>query len=392
MPKAIFFSVPGYGHILPSLPLVRALVGRGHHIRYFTTPGFSDVVAESGADVCLYNRVQDDYFSAHGLHSGVPGKVAVALLTTAVEALPELIEQAADADYVIYDCLCAWGYYAAHAVKAPAIVSCPLMPVSLRSLGDLRILRAFFPTILKAQADYRRASRIARELGGRYDVTPLDPSTFLNAPGDLEICYSSAEFVPHAEALPDTMRFVGWWMPEQESGRLFRREARPLIYLSLGTVNNENRSFFQMCIDAFRNTEYDLLISTGGHIDLDTFGPLPENITIEAWVPQKQVIAQAQLIITHGGLNSIHDALYCGVPLLIVPQSPEQVMNGLRVVDLGAGIMLKNKSVKQEAIFSIASRLLNDPTYCLAAQRIGESFRTAGGFDSVIDEIEAALT
>ena len=108
-------------------------------------------------------------------------------------------------------------------------------------------------------------------------------------------------------------------------------------------------------------------------------------------VPQKQVVAQAQLFITHGGLNSIHDALHHGVPLLIVPQSPEQMMNGLRVVDLGAGIMVKRNSVKQEALYSNASRLLNDATYRLAAQRIGESFRTAGGFDSVIDEIEARM-
>jgi MGT family glycosyltransferase len=251
MPKAIFFSVPGYGHILPSLPLVRALVSRGHDIHCYTTPAFNALVAETGANVHLYNRIQDDYFSARGLHSGVPGKVAVALLTTTGEVLPELIEHAADADYVIYDCLCAWGYHAAHAVKRPSIVSYPLMPLSIRSLGDLRILRAFLPTIIKAQADYRRASRIAKELGARYDVTPLDPSTFLNAPGDLEICYSSAEFVPHAEALPRTMRFVGWWMPEERPEKLYRREDRPLIYLSLGTVNNENRSFFQVCNRCF---------------------------------------------------------------------------------------------------------------------------------------------
>ena len=167
---------------------------------------------------------------------------------------------------------------------------------------------------------------------------------------------------------------------------------RPLVYLSLGTVSNEQSSLFQMCIEAFGNTEYDLLISTGGRIAPDGFGSLPDNITIESWVQQKQVVAQARLFITHGGLNSVHDALYHGVPLLIVPQSPEQMMNGLRVVDLGAGLMLKNASITKEALYSNTSRLLNDASYRQAAQKIGKSFRTAGGFDPVIAEIEAALT
>ena len=149
----------------------------------------------------------------------------------------------------------------------------------------------------------------------------------LNAPGDLSISYSSSAFIPFADSLEDHFRLVGWTLPDTSADEPFHHDTeRTLIYISLGTVSNANLGFFKTCIKGLADTSYDVVISTGNSFDPAHFGTLPDNITVKSWVPQSQVIEQADLFITHGGLNSVHDGLYCGVPLLAVPQQTEQTL------------------------------------------------------------------
>jgi len=79
------------------------------------------------------------------------------------------------------------------------------------------------------------------------------------------------------------------------------------------------------------------------------------------------------------------------VPLLLVPQQEEQTLTALRVVELGAGLMLDKGQVNAQAIRTTAARLLVEPGFTVEAGRIGDSFRAAGGVARAADEIEALL-
>src|SRR5687768_7137098 len=111
MPKALFFNVPGHGHVIPSLPVVAELVRRGHQIIYFASEGYRKQVEATGAVFRAYSTVQDDYFTGSGLSGSVPQKVALALITTSEEILPELLEiaRAEKPDYILFDGMCPWG-------------------------------------------------------------------------------------------------------------------------------------------------------------------------------------------------------------------------------------------------------------------------------------------
>jgi UDP:flavonoid glycosyltransferase YjiC (YdhE family) len=85
------------------------------------------------------------------------------------------------------------------------------------------------------------------------------------------------------------------------------------------------------------------------------------------------------LFITHAGLNSVHDGLYFGAPLLLVPRQAEQTFTALRVVELGAGLMLNKAQVNVETMRARAARLLADTHFQVEANRIGDTFRAAGG-------------
>ena len=79
------------------------------------------------------------------------------------------------------------------------------------------------------------------------------------------------------------------------------------------------------------------------------------------------------------------------MPLLLFPQQIEQFVTAMRVVELGAGLMLQAEQVNAEFIRANAARLLTDPHFKDEAKHIGETFRTAGGMSRAVDEIEALL-
>lgn len=228
----------------------------------------------------------------------------------------------------------------------------------------------------------------------KYGVPPLSSRSLLTALGDISISYTSSYFQPFASTAPASVRFVGWTLSNAAAGEPFpfeQLQGRPLIYVSLGTLNNDERAFFQSCIEAFAGTDRFVVMSTGNRIAPESFGALPENVMIRAWVPQVEVLKRAALFITHGGLNSVHDGLYLGLPLLLVPQQAEQAFNAMRVVELGAGLMLKKAPLSAASVHAQAERLLSEPRFKAEAKRIGETLVAAGGVTKAAGEIEALL-
>ena len=399
MRKALFFNVPAHGHINPSLPLVTELVRRGHQITYFASGNYRASIEAAGAIFQPYATVHDDYFVARGLSGSVPQKAACALLTTAEEILPELLEFArvAHPDYILFDGMCPWGYWVARILGLPAVASLSLLPLMsppLRALLDFSMLRIIVPMIFSDFGKGMEANCRSQALGKKYNVPPLGPTSLLNASGDIAISYTSKYFQPFANTVSPTVRFVGRTISQAAVNQVFPFEqaaGRRVVYLSLGTLNNADAAFFQRCITAFADSDDFLIISTGNHFRPDSFGALSANITVQSWVPQLAVLKRASLFITHGGLNSVHDGLYFGVPLLLVPQQGEQSLIARRVVELGAGLMLEKAQVNVENLRAHCTRLLSEPRFKAEAQQIGETLRTAGGVVRAADEIEMLL-
>lgn len=399
MPKALFFNVPAYGHVNPSLPLVTELVRRGHQITYFITPAFRNSVEAAGAAFQPYPDIHDDYFDARGLHGGLIQKVVYELMKTAQAVLPELLQMASalQPDYILYDGMCPWGCMVARILKRPSVASLALLPLSkppARLWFSPHFVRMFLPAIFR---DFRlgmQANQRAQALAKHYHVQPLGQMQLMNAPADLEISYTSSYFQPRVETVSPRVCFVGRTIddnPLDHTAVFAHVNDRPLIYISLGTLNNDDAVFFKHCIQAFAGQPYAVIMSTGQRISPETFGQLPENIAIYDWVPQAAVMKRASLFITHAGLNSVHDGLYFGVPLLLVPQQIEQCITALRVAELGAGLLLDPGHRTAHTIRHLANRLLAEPQFKAEAVRIGETLRSAGGMSRAADAVETML-
>ncbi len=163
------------------------------------------------------------------------------------------------------------------------------------------------------------------------------------------------------------------------------RKIRKLIYISLGTVLNQNFPFYQNCVEAFANTDYDVLMSVGEKTVISVLGSLPRNFTVKNSVDQISTLQTADIFITHCGMNSVSESLYFGVPMVLFPQHSEQRIIADRVAELGAGVKLKGRKSKHLAAAVV--RILENQTFRENAQKLSETFRNAGGAKRAADVI-----
>lgn len=190
------------------------------------------------------------------------------------------------------------------------------------------------------------------------------------------IVYTSKEFQPMADTFSERYAFVGpsikQSIPIQNDKRV-----RKVIYISLGTILNQNQDFYQNCLKAFGKTDYDVVMSVGEKTEISSLDSVPENFIVKNAVDQISVLQKADVFITHCGMNSTNESLYFGVPMVLFPQHSEQRMVADRVAQLGAGLKLNRKTPKYLA--TAVAEVLTNRVYQEEAQKLSESFRKAGG-------------
>jgi len=207
----------------------------------------------------------------------------------------------------------------------------------------------------------------------------------------LNLVYTSAYFQPFASSFPESFKFVGPSLSngsESEAPAFPELGEAPLIYISLGTVFNEQAGFYRMCFEALSGLKQPVVLSVGSKTDIATLGNIPKNFVVRNIVPQLQVLRRSVLFVTHGGMNSVNEALYYGVPLIVIPQAADQGWVAQRVAELGAGKTLMKARLSAPRLRAAAQAILANPSFREASARIGKSFREAGGFTRAADEIE----
>jgi len=112
-----------------------------------------------------------------------------------------------------------------------------------------------------------------------------------------------------------------------------------VLYVSLGTAFNDRADFYRACLEAFAGGG-PVAIAVGERVRVDDLGPAPANVDVRPWFPQPAVLRSASAFVSHAGMGSTMEALYYGVPLVCVPQMPEQDVNAARVAEMGLGVRL----------------------------------------------------
>ena len=403
MSKVLFFNIPAYGHTYPTLPLVAELVRRGEQVVYYSSPAFQRSIEQAGA---IFRNSVTPFLNDETQIDENMVRVAYMLLQGSRFALDNILPQAREdaPDYIIHDGLCPWGKYIAQIMRVPAICSMTtfaIPPVTgknflrvIKTPGNIRLL--FSTPIARMLFDGRDQliafHTLSDQLHKKYGIANPQVFDMFTNRAMMNIVYTTKQFQPFAEVFDDTFKFVGPSIVSRSDTSIFSFEVpddTPLIYISLGTVFNDKADFYRMCYEAFADIGRTVVLSIGKRTNIAALGTMPRNFIVQEFVPQLELLQRTALFVTHGGMNSVSEALYYGVPLIVIPQSADQNLVGQRIEQLGAGKALRRASVTAQELRSTVEDILAESAFQQASARLGKSFGQPDGYIHAADEIQA---
>lgn len=156
-------------------------------------------------------------------------------------------------------------------------------------------------------------------------------------------------------------------------------ETKPLIYCSLGSVSyiyEPSHRFFRAVIDAVaQKPDRQLVLSLGPHLNVNDFLPIPENVLVVNWAPQLEILKRASMMITHGGLGTVKECIYFGVPMVVFPAKYDQPHNAARVAYHGIGLQASINTVSAEEIGFLIDKIDQNPSFKSRCNSMSKIFK-----------------
>ena len=385
MSKIVFFCIPAHGHTNPTLGVVKELISRGHQVWYYSYNMLRDKIESTGATFvsCDDLDMEQKLSPKDGARIGKDLAFSTKILVDTTLALDDKVcadMERLKPDCIVADSMAVWGKAVAMKLGIPFVSSTTTFAfnrhsakIMKQSFGDLLKLLLSTPKIAK---QIKRLQRKGYPIKSVLDIIQNDEHTHT-------IVYTSAAFQPCCETFSDKYAFVGPSI--RPASKTVEKSRSKLVYISMGTVNNDMLPLYQNCLTALSDAGYQVILSVGNTVPIESFGELPEQISVFPQVDQIAVLQQADLFVSHCGMNSVNESLYFGVPLLMLPQTPEQSGVAQRVAQLGAGILLKKADAA--SIARGIEALFSDSSYRENARKISESFRKCSGAKGAADKI-----
>ncbi|MBE8966378.1 glycosyltransferase [Nostocales cyanobacterium LEGE 12452] len=167
-----------------------------------------------------------------------------------------------------------------------------------------------------------------------------------------------------------------------------RLTTQPMVYASLGSVQNTKHTVFRCIAAACAELDVQLVIAHGGGMRKEIVRSLPGSPLVVEYAPQPDIMAKASLTITHAGMNTTLDSLSYGVPLVAIPITFEQPGTGARIRSTGVGEVLSLSKLSVSTLRSTIEQVLTTDSYKNNARKIQQSIQQAGGVKQAANIIE----
>lgn len=366
--KILFINLPYSGHVIPTVGLVQELLRAGHQVTYLMPYDWEERVRESGAEFLGYEnnpkldkQIRNAFFKAEEVIAGY--------------------------DLVLYEQFFFLGKHLAekHGKKCVRIFTAPatnreLMRQFLASGGPMGIFR--FPLIGTLWT-----MDAVKGLGIRMRCRNWLEEITENPP-ECNLVYTLRQFQPGAETFSEEkFHFIGPSVYERREEPMEIPEGT-VIFISLGTILKGADGFFRTCLEAFRGEPVTVVLSVGCRCDSVKLTEVPENFMVRNHVPQIAVLKQASLFVTHGGMNSVSEAMTEGVPMVVIPFVSDQPVNARQVKRLGLGSVLDYRSLTPKGLREMAYSVLADETIAANVREMRNQIAQAPGNAGAVRVIE----
>jgi UDP:flavonoid glycosyltransferase YjiC (YdhE family) len=380
--KVLFVVPPLVGHVNPTVSIAAALAARGHEVVWAGHPERIAALLPSGARLLSLGELPGGVAASIAERSrSLRGIESLQFLyqdflVPLARAMAPSVEAAARElrpDVMVVDQQAFGGALAARRLGVPWVTLCTTTGMLVDPLAP-------FPKV----KEWIAAQLADLEEGAGLDVLPS---------GDLSPRLALALSTPAlagAREYPPQLVFVGPAIAGRPDATPFPWEAlRPgrRVLVSLGTVSAERGApFFAAAIAGIRAAQLVVVAPPGVVPDP------PPHVLVRARVPQLQLLSHVDAVVTHGGHNTVCEALSLGKPLVCAPIRDDQPVVAQQVVAAGAGLRVRFGHPSAATLGAVVARVLDEPSFAAAAERIAASFREAGGAARAADEIARVAT
>lgn len=389
MSRIGFLSLSATGHINPSMALAKAMQQRGHEVIFFNVIDRERTILERGLKFVPYGLAEyplgslAEIYEKMGKLKGIEGvqyfiERMLAQAKSVFRDLPELIRHH-NIDALVIDQLFPGGATVAHHLGLPYAslanalavnfepgVPPPTLPWSYEdsSAAEMRNLAASqqLRQALTAWLEFDNSQRIAWNLEPYNDL--LEDSFSPRA----QIANQPSVFDLPRKLLPASFHYAGPLLhPEGRESIAFpweKLDGRPLIYASMGTLQNGLGWTFRAILEACAALDVQLVLSLGGSaLGSAELGDVPSNAIVVSYAPQPEILARAVLCITHAGLNTALEALTHGVPMVAIPVTNDQPGVAARILHTQTGEVVSLDQLTGQSLRSAVAKVLTDPSY-----------------------------
>jgi zeaxanthin glucosyltransferase len=403
------------GHLNTMFPLGRELQQRGHRVTIFSSPSVELKALAAGFEFRAIGESEFTPESEAKLYEQQGKLSGLAALRHTLDCLKErtdvclretpAIVKDAGVEALLVDLSAFEGGTVAERLNLPFItISCVLSfyeekwvpPVCtawkynpswwgrLRNRTAYSLFNRIGQPIQDVIAKYRRGWGLPAYSGNNDYFSKL--AIISQHPAELEF--------PRRE-LPPYFHFTGSF--HDSTGRPFidfpfeKLTGKPLIYASLGTLQNRLEYIFSYIAEACLGLDAQLVISLGGSLTPEALPNLPGNPLVVEYAPQLELLQKASLAITHAGMNTAVESLTNGVPMVAIPIAADQPGVAARIAWSGAGEILPLSSLRVPKLRQAIKRVLTEKSYEYNAVRLQQAIHQAGGVSRAADIIEKAL-
>jgi zeaxanthin glucosyltransferase len=409
------FCPPAIGHLNPTCALAFELQRRGHSVTLFGVP---DALAKvENLDLTTYEIGALDYprgsldsvYKTLGELTGRAGlKFTIELFKRETEMLfreaPQAI-RAADIEVLIVDQVTSSIATVADYLDLPFVTVCNAMLIHREPAVPPYSTHWAYSTTpwarLRNQLGNALISSLTRDLWQdictqrrRWNLPAYKKRDDAYSPL-AQLCQLPKAFDFPRERLPAHFHYVGRFQdPSGLEPITFkntdfpfdRLDGRPLIYASLGTLQNQRPEIFECIAQACSTLEAQLVISLGNPKAQPI--ALPGDPIVVPFAPHQRLIERSQVVVTHAGMNTVLTALSCGVPLVAIPITNEQPGIAARLERTKAGKRIQLTKLNENTLHRAISEVLNESSYRENAQQMQKIIQSSGGVDRAADIIE----
>jgi zeaxanthin glucosyltransferase len=416
MARIGFLSVNAKGHMYPMSSLALHLRRRGHEVTFFCVADAEGFFRELGLDAVVVGRERfpvgytEEVFAHLGTLKGQAGTLyTIRILGEGVEMLfaelPQKIRERTIAGLVI-DQFAMGGATIGDHLRLPYVhVANALMfnmerrvpPVNFGwscETGPLAIARNVIVHALARRMLMPLRSKI-NEQRIRWNLVPYRDFPNDAFRGHPQISQQPPGFEFPRHELTADFHFVGPLHERTDRAETSfpweRLDGRPIVYASMGTLQNRLDWIFEVILKACAGQNVQLVLSLGGGADPSRFRGIGGDAVIVNYCPQIELLARAAVCVTHAGLNTALESLTQGVPMVAIPITNDQPGVAARIAWSGTGIVVPPKHLNASRLADALARVLSVPSYRENALRLRAEIHGLNSLERASEIVEQTL-